>query len=119
MNVVVPWAALVESIAPHAPKGKRCRPRFAIETMLHIHFLLRWFGLSDPVMEEAPVDAPLYREFAKLDNWNLRLPDESTILRFRHLLEKHRLAEAMLAAVNEVLRDKGLCFDWERWSTRR
>jgi hypothetical protein len=55
--------------------------------MLRIHFMRQWFTLSDPAMEEALNDAPLFREFAGLDNWNMRLPDESTILRFRHLLE--------------------------------
>jgi IS5 family transposase len=59
-------------------------------------------------MEEALFDVPLYREFAGLDNGNVRLPDESTILRFRHLLETHKLAGPMLATVNDVLRDKGL-----------
>lgn len=108
MARVVPWADLVMLIAPYAPEGKRGRPPFAVETMLRIHFLQQWFGLSDPAMEEALHDVPLYREFAGLDNWTTRLPDESTILRFRHLLEKHRLAAEMLALVNEMLRGKGL-----------
>ena len=108
MNRVVPWAALVALVTPHAPAGRRGRPPFPVETMLRIHFLQQWFGLSDPAMEEALFDVPLYREFAGLDNGNVRLPDESTILRFRHLLETHKLAGPMLAAVNDVLRDKGL-----------
>jgi transposase, IS5 family len=108
MNRVVPWAALVELVAPHAPEGKKGRPPFAVETMLRIHFMQQWFTLSDPAMEEALHDVPLFREFAGLDNWSTRLPDESTILRFRHLLEKHKLAERMLVTVNELLRGKGL-----------
>jgi IS5 family transposase len=108
MNRVVPWAALVALVTPHAPAGRRGRPPFPAETMLRIHFMQQWFGLSDPAMEEALFDVPLYREFAGLDNGNVRLPDESTILRFRHLLETHKLAGPMLAAVNDVLRDKGL-----------
>lgn len=108
MNRVVPWAALVELIAPFAPEGKKGRPPFSVDTMLRIHFLQQWFGLSDPAMEEALHYVPLYREFARLDGWTLRLPDETTILRFRHLLQKHKLADQMLATVNEVLRDKGL-----------
>ena len=76
--------------------------------MLRIHFMQQWFTLSDPAMEEALHDVPLFREFAGLDNWSTRLPDESTILRFRHLLEKHKLAEQMLALINDLLRDKGL-----------
>ena len=108
MNRVVPWAALVALVTPHAPAGRRGRPPFPAETMLRIHFMQQWFGLSDPAMEEALFDVPLYREFAGLDNGNVRLPDETTILRFRHLLETHKLAGPMLAAVNDVLRDKGL-----------
>lgn len=108
MNRVVPWATLVELVSPYAPEGKRGRPPFAVETMLRIHFMQQWFTLSDPAMEEALHDVPLFREFAGLDNWSTRLPDESTILRFRHLLEKHKLAEQMLSVINDLLRDKGL-----------
>jgi IS5 family transposase len=108
MNRVVPWGALVELIAPYAPQGKTGRPPFPVEAMLRIHFLQQWFGLSDPAMEEAPSDVPLYREFAGLDNWTRALPDESTILRFRHLLDKRKLAAQILAVVNDLLRDKGL-----------
>jgi IS5 family transposase len=108
MNRVVPWAALVELVVPYAPEGRRGRPPFALETMLRIHFMQQWFGLSDPAMEEALFDVPLYREFAQLDNWNTRLPDESTILRFRHLMEKHKLAVQILEVVNDLLGAKGL-----------
>ena len=108
MDRVVPWDALVELISPYAPEGKTGRPPFAVQSMLRIHFLQQWFGLSDPAMEEALHDVPLYREFAGLDGWTQRLPDETTILRFRHLLQKHKLADQMLATVNEVLRAKGL-----------
>ena len=76
--------------------------------MLRIHFMQQWFGLSDPTMEEALHDVPLYREFAGLDNWTTRLPDESTILRFRHLRQEHKLAAQMLVVINDMLRDKGL-----------
>ena len=108
MQRVVPWAALVQIVAPHYPKAKTGRPPFAIETMLRIHYLQQWFGLSDPAMEEALHDVPLYREFAKLDGVTARLPDESTILRFRHLLERHDLAMDMLRLVNDILQAKGL-----------
>jgi len=107
MERVVPWAALVELVAPYAPEGKKGRPPFPVETMLRIHFMQQWFTLSDPVMEEALHDMPLFREFAAL-GWDTRLPDESTILRFRHRLEQHKLAAQILAVVNELLRDKGL-----------
>jgi IS5 family transposase len=108
MNRVVPWADLVALVTPCAPEGRRGRPPFAVETMLRLHFMQQWFGLSDPAMEEALHDVPLYREFAGLDNWTTRLPDESTILRFRHLLDKHKLAAQILALINDMLRDKGL-----------
>ena len=107
MGRVVPWAALVELVVPYAPEGKKDRPPFAVETMLRIHFMQQWFTLSDPAMEEALHDVPLFREFASL-GWDSRLPDESTILRFRHLLEKHRLADQILVLVNDLLIAKGL-----------
>ena len=108
MNRVVPWAALVAVVEPHAPRAKTGRPPFAIETMLRIHYLQQWFGLSDPAMEEALHDVPLYREFAGLGDGVSRLPDESTVLRFRHLLEAHDLAVDMLRVVNDILQAKGL-----------
>src|SRR2546423_14592304 len=108
MERVVPWAVLVQIVEPYYQKAKTGRPPFRIETMLRIHYLQQWFGLSDPAMEEALHDVPLYREFAKLDGATTRLPDETTILRFRHLLERHNLAVDMLRVVNELLQHKGL-----------
>jgi IS5 family transposase len=108
MERVVPWASLVEVVAPLAPEGRRGRPPFSVETMLRIHFMQQWFTLSDPAMEEALHDMPLFREFAGLGGWSDRLPDETTILRFRHLLEKHKLTQQILQTVNELLRSKGL-----------
>ena len=107
MERVVPWAALVGLIAPYAPEGKRGRPPFAVETMLRIHFMQQWFTLSDPAMEESLHDVPLFHEFAGL-NWDTPVPDETTILRFRRLLEEHNLAPQILALVNELLGAKGL-----------
>jgi len=108
MEQVVPWAALVQVVEPYYPKAKTGRPPFRIETMLRIHYLQQWFALSDPAMEEALHDMPVFREFAKLDDGVARLPDETTILRFRHLLEKHDLATDMLRVVNDILQAKGL-----------
>ena len=108
MNLVVPWAELVSLIEPHAPKGKTGRPPFALSTMLRIHFMQQWFGFSDPAMEESLHDVLLYREFAELDAGVSRLPDESTILRFRHLLEKHELSAPLLATINATLAQRGL-----------
>ena len=108
METVVPWAALVELIAPYYSDGRNGRPPFPLETMLRVHFMQQWFNLSDPAMQEAFFDTPLYREFAQLMSPFGRLPDESTILRFRHRLEQHQLAERILASVNELLEQRGL-----------
>lgn len=97
-------------ISPHAPArgAKGGRPAFAVETMLRIHFIQQWFNLSDPAMEEALYDMALFREFVGLDAGEDKLPDESTILRFRHLLEAHNLSLQILATVNAILAAKGL-----------
>lgn len=108
MEKVVPWGELVELVSPYLPEGKRGRPPFLPETMLRVHFMQQWFALSDPAMEEALHDMPLFRQFAGLEGWDERLPDESTILRFRHVLEKHRLGEQILRTVNDLLSAKGL-----------
>ena len=84
------------------------QPADEIETILRIHYMQQWFGLSDPAMEEAPHDVPLYLEFAGLGSGASRIPDETTILRFRHLVEKHDLAVDMLRVVNDLLQRKGL-----------
>jgi len=107
MDRAVPWAALLALIAPLAPRKRTGRPPFALEAMLRIHFLQQWFGLSDLAMEEALFDVPLYREFAGLGGMS-RLPDRVSILRFRHLLEEHRLAEQFLQVVNTHLAQSGL-----------
>ena len=108
MDQVIPWPELLALIAPYAPSGKTGRPPFAPEVMLRIHLLQQFFGHSDPAMEEALHDIPLYREFARLDAGITRLPDESTILRFRHLLEAHDLGAQILEAVNAQLQRQGL-----------
>ena len=110
MNLVVPWAELVALISPHAPVvgSKGGRPPFGVETLLRIHFMQQWFTLSDPAMEEALHDVAIYCEFAQLDPGVSRLPDESTILRFRHLLDVNDLALQIMATVNAMLTAKGL-----------
>jgi len=108
MEAVVPWADLVGLVLPYLPEGRRGRPPFSPETMLRIHFMQQWFALSDPAMEEALHDVPVFREFAGLEGWAERLPDESTILRFRHVLEQHKLAAQILQTVNELLSARGV-----------
>ena len=107
MEQVVPWADLVALIAPYYPEGKSGRPPFPLMTMLRTHFMQQWFTLSDPAMAEAFFDTPLYREFAQLEEF-ARLPDETTILRFRHRLEEHKLADQILITVNDLLAARGL-----------
>ena len=102
MQRVVPWQELVDLIAPYAPEGRKGRPPFPVEMLLRIHFMQQWFNLSDPAMEEALHDMPLFREFVGL-SWGSATPDESTILRFRHLLETHKLAEQILKTVTDLL----------------
>jgi hypothetical protein len=98
--------APVELTAPYYPEGKNGRPPFSLQTMLHTPCMQQWFTLSDSGMQEAFIDTPLYREFAQPDAFS-RLPDERSILRFRHRLEKHKLAEQILSAVHEILTGRG------------
>lgn len=110
MNQFVPWATLVVLIAPfdrgaHQAQGRR--PPFPMEAMLRIHRLQLWWNLSDPAMEDELHGRPLYRRFTGL-NGAARMPDETTILRFRHLLEKHQLVPQVLAAINTGLAQQGL-----------
>ena len=108
METVVPWAALVALIEPHYPKaGKGRRPR-GLETMLRIYFMQQWFNLSDPGMEDALYDVPCMRAFARLDLFDESMPDETTILKFRRLLEKHQLTAAIMNAINDTLEQQGL-----------
>ena len=108
METVVPWSRLETLIEPFYPKKGNGRPPMPLATMLRIHFMQQWFGYSDPAMEEALHDVPLLRRFAGLDAFEDVMPDESTILHFRHLLEQHELAVAIFAEVNAVLSEKGL-----------
>jgi len=107
MELVVPWRELVALIAAASPVAATGRPPFAHETMLRIHFLQQWFGLSDLAMEEALFETALYRDFAGLSSAE-RIPDRVSILRFRHLLEEHQLSIQILATVNSTLAAKGL-----------
>ena len=107
MNLVVPWSELLSLIAPHAPRAKTGRPAFELETVLRIHFVQQWFGLSDLAMEEALFATELYRDFVGLSSVE-RIPDRVGILRFRRLLEEHHLAKQILATVIATLTDKGL-----------
>ena len=103
MDRIVPWSGLVELIQPHYPKGEQGRPPVGLERMLRLYFLQHWFNLSDPGLEDALYESPVLRLFAGIDLGREPAPDETTILHFRHLLEKHDLGRKMLKMVNEYL----------------
>jgi IS5 family transposase len=108
MKLVILWTELLTLSVPHAPAGKLGRSPFATEEMLRIHLLQQLFWHSDPAMEEPLHYIPLYRKFSNPETGITSLPDESTILRFRHLLEEHELGQQILAGVNAKLIDRGL-----------
>lgn len=109
MEQVIPWDLLEAIIEPHYPRaGRRGRPPMPLGTMLRIHFMQQWYALSDPGMEDALYEIESMRRFARLDLVDDALPDETTILKFRRLLEKHDLAGKLLEAVNAHLGQKGL-----------
>jgi IS5 family transposase len=108
MDRVVPWSRLIALIEPYYPKAGNGRRPIALETMLRIHFMQQWFAYSDPAMEEALHDIPVLRAFAGLDAAVESMPDETTILKFRHLLERHGLAAAILDEINALLGERGL-----------
>ena len=108
MDSVVPWSRLEALIEPHYPAAGNGRKHYLLGTMLRIHFLQHWYGYSDPGMEEALHDTPVLRRFAGLDAGESRMPDETTILNFRHLLEAHQLAESVFQEVVCLLTERGL-----------
>jgi IS5 family transposase len=108
MEAVVPWTRLLAVIDPVYPKAGNGRRPYELPVMLRIHFMQQWFNYSDAAMEEALHDIPLLRRFAGLDAGTDTLPDETTILNFRHLLQTHRLSARLFAEVNGLLAEKGL-----------
>ena len=110
MDKVVPWAELRAVIEPFYPKARAegGRRPVGLERMLRIHFLQQWYALSDPAVEEALYDSASMRRFVGIDLGREPAPDETTMCKFRHLLEKHGLAEQLFRAVNQHLQDHGL-----------
>jgi IS5 family transposase len=108
MDAIIPWAPLLELIEPHYPKAGNGRPPLGLEKMLRIYFLQIWFNLSDPGAEEALYDSESMRRFARIELSVDKVPDESTILNFRHLLEEHDLTKAMFERINGLMEQKGL-----------
>ena len=108
MNAVMPWSRLTALIGPHYPKGGGGRPPMPLERMLRVYFMQQWFNLSDPQAEDALYDIEPMRRFAGIELAEDTIPDESTILRFRHLLEEHQLTEKIFAEVRSLLEEKKL-----------
>jgi transposase, IS5 family len=108
MEKVVPWERLCGVIAPHYPKGERGRPPIGIERMLRIYFLQQWYALADEALEDALYDSQAMRTFAGIDLSVEAVPDATTLLKFRHLLEAHHLPEAIFAEVGALLSERQL-----------
>lgn len=108
MDQVIPWSELCALIEPHYPKaGGPGRPPVGLERMLRIHFLQHWFNLSDPAVEEALYESLSMREFVGIDLGHEPVPDETTICKFRHLLERHELGRQIFERVGAHLQAKG------------
>ena len=107
MEAIVPWSALCAVIEPHYPKGVGGRPPIGLERMLRIHFLQHWFNLADEACEEALYDSASLRRFVGIDLGAEPVPDATTLLKFRRLLNQHQLGESLFAKVGEVLQANG------------
>lgn len=109
MEQVVPWARLIEVIEPRYPvSGRVGRPPIGVEKMLRMYFVQQWYSLSDEGLEDALYDIQALREFVGVDLGRESVPDATTLLRFRHLLEEHQLTQSMFEQINEHLRQQGL-----------
>src|SRR5271163_3334695 len=108
MNVLVPWSQLLALVEPYYPRAGNGRQPVGLSIMLRIYFVPQWFNLSDPGMEEALYESAVLRRFVGVDLGLAPVPDETTILGFRHLLEQHDLGGAMLDTVNHYLDAQGI-----------
>lgn len=108
MERIVPWDALSAVVEPVYPKRGNGRPPIGLERMLRIHFLQHWFNLADQACEEALYDSASLRRFAGIDLGREPVPDATSLLRFRHLLERHQLGQELFAAAGRVLQDSGI-----------
>ena len=108
METLVPWTEFCALIEPHYPKAGNGRPPIGVERMLRMYLLANWFNLADEACEDALYDTPVFRDFCRIDLGRERVPDATTLLNFRHLLEKHELGLALFAKVGELLLKGGL-----------
>src|ERR1700710_2484939 len=102
MERVVPWARLVALIEPHYPSGRRGRPPVGIERMLRVYFLQQWYGLADEALEDAIYDSQAMRLFVGIDLGAGSVPDATTVLHFRHLLEAHELTKLIFLEIGAL-----------------
>jgi IS5 family transposase len=107
MEKLLPWQSLVETITPFYPKGERGRPPMGVEKMLRIYFLQQWYALADEALEDALYDSLSLRAFVGVTGSEV-VPDATTLLNFRHLLEEHDLTKSLFAAINAQLQSQGL-----------
>lgn len=107
MNEIIPWAEWASYIAPHYPRGKRGRPPMGIEKMLRMYLLQCWFNLSDEGVEDAIYDSYAMRKFMGINFFEEQVPDATTLLKFRHLMEKHKIGEQLFRAINYVIEQSG------------
>ena len=108
MEQVMPWPEMIEAIEPHYPKGTRGRPPIGLERMLRVYCVQQWFGLSDEGAEDAVTDSLAVQAFVGIDLERETAPDATTLLQFRHLLEKHGLTKTLFETINRTLSAKGL-----------
>jgi transposase, IS5 family len=108
MELVVPWARLVERLRPLYPKGERGRPPIGLERMLRIYFVQQWYGLADEALEDALYDSQALRGFVGVDLAVESVPDATTLLNFRHWLERHELTRALFDEIGAMLEERGL-----------
>ena len=108
MDEVIPWKELLPEIEKHYPKAGNGRQPFPLERMLRIYFMQQWYGMSDPAMEDALYDIESMRRFAGIDLAADAIPDETTILNFRHLLERYKLSQKLFERTNQYLTERGL-----------
>lgn len=108
MDKLVPWAEFCKVIEPFYPKAGNGRPPIGLERMLRMYFIAHWFNLADEACEDALYDVEAFRRFCQIDIGRERVPDATTLLNFRHLLEQHQLGSAMFAKVGELLQANGM-----------
>ena len=108
MEAVIPWARLLAVIEPHYPQGRRGRPPIGLERMVRVYFLQPWYALADEALEDALYDSQALQRFARIDLSAEGVPDATTLLNFRHLLETHDLCPGLFSAINADLAARGL-----------